>query len=64
MGETCTTCASNAYHYQSESRLRPSHQRHKVSRLTIFLRLLRALTLSERFGNAGFGQHVGDLKEA
>jgi hypothetical protein len=30
----------------------------------IFLRLLLALTLSERVGSAGFGQLVGDLKEA
>lgn len=30
----------------------------------IFSRLLRALTLSERTGRAGFAQHTGDLKQA
>jgi hypothetical protein len=29
----------------------------------IFFRLVQALTHSERFGNAGFEQLVGDLKE-
>jgi hypothetical protein len=30
----------------------------------IFLRLLRALSLNEHVGDSGFGQHVGNLKEA
>ena len=35
-----------------------------VIQRVIFLRLLRALSLNERVGDSGFGQHVGNLKEA